>query len=856
MNPLNNNSYTFSLNFVNSFGLIDITEPIKFDGASFVLEQEKTRYGRDLSFLNESLDLFFYKGVYDVAENPLQLPNGTIINHLTQGFEQLLEEYKRTGWESEVQFIIKKSGVSFITGVLDFQNAETDGVNYLSCKVVQDTAKQIIKRREDIVIDMFNDEDLDGNYIDPLQTTNILLKAKPITQESEWFLPTSTFILGSASNAINAISKSGIEDSLSYIPDNLQESGEIFKYIRAVNDLNNVNVKITNLSVTNNNITDGNISIGYKVAEEGNFGAYPFIVLDTYDDDFNIINYNKEFNIDFIPRGFVLYIYLFDTGFNASSTHFYTSGKINIRATSTAIDTVVKGVRYIDILKQTAKATGQMPLTAPKFDVGGKYYNQFAFTGNLIKGRDDLAFPVKFKDAFETITEVNADFQINDENIYVGQYADFYPNKELASLPSYPDESSKYKFNSRFAINEFSFKYKTFEEDRDEENTTDSIHTDTQWLVNNRQVENIKKVELDQIRDAFKIESARKLAIKSTTSQSDDDKLFLIDVIELAPSIKGGFSASLNHNISNGAYKILNDGSFSWAVLGFQIGASFTILTTSNAGTYTVVEITNNILTLSGNAPTSIGQQITKIEYALNNVEFTNRTNEGLVYSENLLNSDNFSNLRYSIKRNMKEWFSYLATSYSFLSLKEMKNTYFKNNGDAETRFSDESEIVIENANVTDLTNPVLTANVFETKLICSFENAVSIIQGMKTINTDNTIGGFIRTFDNNGKVIKGYPSKLDYEPSTETLTATLEERYESDLMTIVKVGDIITVNEIGYDVKELRSVWYEIHTDYLTLFDIKGIPLNNPTKYDKVSVNGFTFNNSIELSEKLIEIS
>ena len=87
MNPLNNNSYQFFLNFKNSFGLLEITEPVKFDGASFVIEQDKERYGRDVSYFSD-IDLFFYKGFYDTSLNPLMLPNGTIVTNLTQGFEQ------------------------------------------------------------------------------------------------------------------------------------------------------------------------------------------------------------------------------------------------------------------------------------------------------------------------------------------------------------------------------------------------------------------------------------------------------------------------------------------------------------------------------------------------------------------------------------------------------------------------------------------------------------------------------------------------------------------------------------------------------------------------------------------------
>src|SRR5690606_21377215 len=113
-----------------------------------------------------------------------------------------------------------------------------------------------------------------------------------------------------------------------------------------------------------------------------------------------------------------------------------------------------------------------------------------------------------------------------------------------------PSDTAKSYFNDRYTINQFEFGYKTYEQDKDESNTIDAVHTQSQWSLDNRQVENIKKVELDHIRDAFKIEFARKQAINETTSTSDDDQLFIIDVVPLAPNSVGGFTAGLTHNIN------------------------------------------------------------------------------------------------------------------------------------------------------------------------------------------------------------------------------------------------------------------------------------------------------------------
>ena len=187
-------NYKFYLNFKNtdSFGRIEITEPIGFDGASFLVEQEEKRYGRDAYKINEEISLNFYKGNFDTSTIQ-QLPNGTVIYNLTQGYDYLIDCFDRFGFESDVDFEIDLNGLLFIPSNLDFQTSETDRYSYFNCKAIQTQGKQLIKRRGDIVTDIFSTEDLDGNPVTPAQTQNILLKAKPEVQTSEWTVGVGTF---------------------------------------------------------------------------------------------------------------------------------------------------------------------------------------------------------------------------------------------------------------------------------------------------------------------------------------------------------------------------------------------------------------------------------------------------------------------------------------------------------------------------------------------------------------------------------------------------------------------------------------------------------------------------------------
>ena len=77
--------FRFFLNFKNnSVGRLEITEPIGFDGATFTIEQDKKRYGRDVSYGSEEVSLDFYSGVYS--------------NGLTFEFNNLIRYYEEFGF--------------------------------------------------------------------------------------------------------------------------------------------------------------------------------------------------------------------------------------------------------------------------------------------------------------------------------------------------------------------------------------------------------------------------------------------------------------------------------------------------------------------------------------------------------------------------------------------------------------------------------------------------------------------------------------------------------------------------------------------------------------------------------------
>ena len=916
MNPLDNFQFTHYLNFINidGFGKIQITEPVGFDANAFVLEQDKNSYARDISYMGDDITIDFYKGFFDPVDYEYMLPSGTITNKLTMGYPFLIEGFKQKGFELECQYILERNGVEFIIGDVMLEN--TDEVEIIKAMIVQQSDKAKAKRREDTKINMFSDEDIDGNYIEPLQTTNILLKAKPINQKSEWKLLDNYAHLNEVLSdrayiaPFTNIIKSNIEDTITpfnrlfgissgqsdeYFWGKMYDTG----FLIAKNELTNIvltfkNIKgsfylppnnssiedgwfsslyykrmVVNLFTTiNGGSYDGTNPITYrKFTNELDFEFIGIENVDQFDlDPFYGNAYRYDFTIDEISfelnginRDTRLSIALqFQRNFCIIN---WISGEMSIESTSTAIDTVIKGVRYIDMIKQTMKSINGFPVVAPRYDVGGEFYDRFVFSGNLIRRIEDKGFYTTLKDRKANLIDLNGDIQVNDANAVIGQYDEFYSNIDNGGFAIAPNESFVTKFNERYKIINFEYGFKKYETDRDEENTIDAVHTETQYTNKNTKAENIKKVEVDDIYDAFIIETSRKLALKETTALDTDDDTFVIDVVPLAPNSVGGFTAGLTHNINgDGNLQLLSQEGIPFNLLGFSVGDSFTIVNTNNAGTYTVVEIETNLLTLSGSPSNNSGGLpiLTEVEYFYTNVAYTNRTNEGFDLIENVLNPDKFSNLKYTIRRNMVHWESYVKTA-SLWSKDIIRNTFFKNNGELITQFEG-GTIYKENENLVyeDLTDAILSPLEGTTEIIVSYDDALELFQKYQDINT---YGGFIRVQDNNQRMIQVYPKKMAYTWVSSSLSIDYETRLESDTVDITLSVDeegtrYININEVGYNEDIISEIFWEIDNGYVRLFDINKINLINFTKFDKVSVSGVVCDNETDLANALIALN
>lgn len=891
------------LNFIDpAWGRFEITEPVGFDASTFTIEQEKGRFARDVTFGNEEIDEVFWDGIYEWSGVPYVFNTGVVAYHLTMGFEKIVEAYLMRGAEARIERIIALNGVDFTTGILDTATAKYNGRNEIQCKTIQDVPRAVFKRRADVEVDMFDTVDLDGNPSTPCSTVRTLLKAKPIYQSSIFDSSGVDSIVVSGStfrpgyfNGIKNIVSNGIDDTLSWFDNaaiDMGGSGDPdydgipwgFQAIRAKETLTNIKASM-----------DLNISIGLPIGGDATavrgyflkgpevfdidawgllnstFPRYQFFDTGLLGVDSGIFLYNFNGHVDVdlpnMSAGEILYFFFVQSGEQTTIAAGFGENRVEITATSTAIDSIIEGVFVHDAMaKCVDMTTDGLALNAPLFAVGGIHHDQIVASGLLARQDKTRPFLLKSGEFFKSVTqEVCCDYKVKTGEIEVkrrsGATDSFYPNIEVGVFNSAPNDNFNNYLNPRYQLQTFEFGYKIYEQERTAEDTLDAVHTDSTWQLPTKAVDEKLDILITHWRDAYKWEEMRKKAVtaKDNTSLADDNSYGILDIVPLAPGTLSGFSRTLTMLASGFQLKILSDGTFNWSLLGFNIGDTFKILSGQNTGTYTVTTISpeGTIITLtSGSIVAFTGSNLIEVEYTLNNVLWVNRTNQNFQTISGVNVPDNYSNLQYSIKRNMQYWFPFLATATNFLT-GLIKCTSFKNSQKTGgvyvpnliTEFNN-GGLIVDNAEIDTAYLKGLqdvTPYLDEITLIADFNSIDSLCRNMEA--TD----GFIRYIDAKGMVKRGFPTVLSANWSSSLLEATLEPKYEPNENTINSVSGGLEINEIVYT--SFPIDWFKIVNGYVRIYDANDIAITNPTLFSTIAINGTKYTDRILFMDAMLNL-
>lgn len=855
--------FKFFLNFIDlpQFGKIEIDEPFGFDGATHEIKNESGHHSRNVIIANQDIKFEFTRD-----------------NHLN-AFELLKNQLKIKGWELNVEFILERDNVEFTTGILDGLTA-TKYRDSIEFNIIQNTLFDFIKKNENVKIDAFSDTDLEGNNITPCQTQNIFLKAKPILRQSKWSEKSAQNIAGSlignyfSMSSVIPIANNLIQYEINStfapfdidftIADNITEERTkriANRFIRVNETLTEVKISLKNLRIKGQagaglsqnprisvTIVTPNIDLNgfadtpetFILWENQNFYS-PFDIQQDFELNIPSISAGKIVLIEFVFFGSFANLGGFVWGVD-----IYSIDEVTISATSTAISTVVKGVKLHDLLKHQSDSMGAA--FEDNVFLSDDYINNFVLNGRMLANLDDLPFNNTFKQTFESFSiESGSDWQVTENTIETNLFSDYYKDIEIAQFDELPDSNGEIMANSDLAINiiEIVFKKSSDERTNNRDNTSDDVHTNLQARFDSRKADAIWKREMNHIRSAYLIEEQRRkgnIIEERSKSLENDENLFCLDCVPIAPNTQNTISVFVSFRRfalnNNGMLELLSNGSFRWTNIGVVVGQNI-IVNGLNHQVTAIEDFKITMIQLQPPFTAGVGEGSFTLVYSLQGVAFTNRTNEGFDVINGIRDPEDYSNLKFTLKRILNKWSKWLATAGQYLINKNINITEIKVNNQLDTKLIDEVNNIVDfdpiNLDVDYLENRILNGNTHNLRVYADFEKATQLFKDVRDVK------GYIRVNTLNEKVIKGFVKDLNYNWRSQELVFNLLERKDN------------LINELAEIVENINN--FNTINDFVYIYDYNNNLLFTPIQFNYFSINGIIYENVDLFNENFINL-
>lgn len=854
------------LNFINDgFGRHEVPEPINFSGTDFTLKQDDGRLGRDVSFSGGESSFIFTKFVH------------------AEYFDKIQEYYEVYGNESEILYETEINNIVEVHGKFDFQTAKNNVYDKIEVSIIQEQTSELIKKREDISVNLFGTKTLDDVDITPCQTSNILLLSKPLLQYSELDMGNSDILLQSEktdnlsnNDTVTGLvmpflqpKKSGLKNTLTGsfqgvqsfpfaltfegIMSGIESTYDDFKIFEAEENI--VNAKINFEYEFDLKTVIGNTPTGYTdfwtEIRYGNNYTENYSVLQSGRAGVNVTStftFTYDITIPLLTRGQKIWIVIRfknrkSGGGIAWTRSDFTFKKWNLKieAVSKGVNTLVKGVRLHEAINYTSQSLAGIP---SDFNYGETtLQNHFIFNGNLLRNLLDKPFYLKWQDVHNWMKLINADFELTPSNeCFIGLEADYYTNTEMFVFDEIQNEEYTKNFNKKFLINKFQMEFENYQakNENTDTNTNDTIHGQATFYTASKGVENKKEIKIPISYDPFLAEQKKREQVTKddTTATKDDDSLFIFDCV---PYVNQSFNETflVKHTQDISGLKVTNDGSFSWLSLGLKQLDRVDIIGGHNLGDNYLVDYfssTDRTLVLVpalGVTISSINEALTTFVYYPTDFDYQIRTTEGIDTLSGFDNPFDFGNVLWGAGRVTKQFYnSYLATANLYNNGKAIKNSSYTKNGNA---LINANGLAIKESEAFIPTNPILNQFIHTITVNCSFANFLILKNKVKTER------GYIRVADTDNFILKLYPKELTFLNNSDNLknsklTIVGEEKYQTNTINIVyeNIGFLVINDEVI-----IHKLKYKEKRNKIYIFDNSNRLLFRPVFWQKVAVNG-----------------
>ena len=564
--------------------------------------------------------------------------------------------------------------------------------------------------REDVSVNLFDEETIDGEAIGPLPTIDVYYKEGARSKGNFYFYDTAQksftgawdyYMFRFATSEDNDLGSVQYKGAGFWEDSGSRRGGEPFLFTRIF--LPALTLEVSNMNVYGRR--DDNSATTFKLVARKVKGGTVVETIDlatsvatTYESfvagQIKIVN--QSFPIGSLKVDEELYLYLEAVGANVRYLSDDTSWSVEVKANLSTPLRKTKMVRLEDALIRICKLTSSSTLsvTSSVLSSGGAYYNTGVSTGiflrgvaNIFLGEEKLTTSLKtlFYDSVAPLMALG--FDLREYTLKVEGLDYFFAPIEAYDLSDKEYIQTEYSSSHdlEFTFNQLHFGSKKFSTN----NKGDLLNYNTELEA----VTPLKSVKtkfdktVDAILDEDKIQEL--ILDKSSSTNNGDDELVLVDLVSASTYVDSGILTDCVHGINEDGDLELISYDTPFDTLPIAVGQMFTITSGINSGTYEVLAIDKARITLDLSVGIVTGETDTPISYVVQDV-LKNRTSEGFSYVGGVRDNTTCSNLRHNPKYQMARWFPYFSAGISKMpNSAEIKVSDYKNNGNVVLEPSD-----------------------------------------------------------------------------------------------------------------------------------------------------------------------
>lgn len=691
----------FQLVYKSSGGyreVLDIEEPVGMDEVNITVDINKEYFNVDTVILGETQKISFVRENDPIA------------------FDLVQSMYESHGIEASVVF----KWMIYNNGTLEYDLLNEDyelNFNKYSLKRKRDSlvidievrlndAGHIVLVKEDVVLDLFDGQNIHNNLIDNPDTTEIFFKDLPDRKENFYYY-------GYDRQPLN------YNDRIYSYWFNLSEGRRDLDGGDNFGGRNMIDIQFSirnNMFTAKNNYSVLELEVSNLHMRISNNGVYKPCALVVYKNDtllqtlkqstqetFNnqtvaeLEVVNENYVIRDINIGDRINVYvLFETNITAqtvilplkTTTSYTLSLSVNNPLRK------VRGVRLFDALEQIVKniSDGTVGLISPILNTGGTYYNTVIFTGAYIRkiGANFLGAE-QFKTSFENvfyngIAKLMAlGFDVFDNNVHVMPLQWFFKKNVFYDLTDYDyiEEDTEEKNNAEIHYN--TVEIGTSKTSTGGANDLMNYNTNIKAEIPIKRVKKKFEKKHDLIIDPSQINIEANDT--SNYTKTTDDDIILIDCYENFINDDALFF--------NATHQAINQTELTISTIiniensSIIAGSNIYITSGINIGLYLILQVSPyqfNIAKLGTQTLVS-GTSDTGVTVVMN-ISLKSRANEDIdiVLDENsLFNEKTALNLIHSPKYQLMRWAKWFISGISWTAYDVLKRTAYKNNGNIRT---------------------------------------------------------------------------------------------------------------------------------------------------------------------------